>query len=108
MRCFCGGGKCHLNLTQASLARPKMSGHTQKGINMLRSYSAELNGSALVWLDQPPPDLKRARVLVVVEEEADSQVSASQSKRYNFAHLAGRLQWSGDAVLAQRESRDAW
>ena len=75
---------------------------------MLRSYSAELNGSELVWLDQPPPDLKRARVLVVVEEDADSQVSRSQSQRYNFAHLAGRLQWNGDALAAQRESRDAW
>ena len=75
---------------------------------MLRSYSAELNGSELVWLDQPPPDLKRARVLVVVEEDADSQVSTSQSQRYNFAHLAGQLQWNGDALAAQRESRDAW
>ena len=75
---------------------------------MLRSYSAELNGSELVWLDQPPPDLKRARVLVVVEEDADSQVSTSRSQRYNFAHLAGRLQWNGDALAAQRESRDAW
>lgn len=75
---------------------------------MLRSYSAELNGSELVWLDQPPPDLKRARVLVVVEEDADSQVSTFQSQRYNFAHLAGRLQWNGDALAAQRQSRDAW
>lgn len=77
-------------------------------MTMLRSYSAELNGSALVWLEQPPPNIKRTRVLVVVEEDADSQISASQPKRYNFAHLAGRLQWSGDAVTAQRESRDAW
>ena len=75
---------------------------------MLRSYSAELNGSALVWLEQPPPDIKRTRVLVVVEEDADSQVNDVQTKRYNFAHLAGRLQWSGDAVAAQRKSRDAW
>ena len=74
---------------------------------MWRSSSAQLNGSELVWLDQPPPDVKHARVLVVLEEEADSDASASKSKRYNFANLAGRLQWNGDAVAAQRESRDA-
>jgi hypothetical protein len=75
---------------------------------MLRSYSAEINGSELVWLDQPPPDIKRARVLVVVEEEVGLATGTSKSQRYNFAHLAGRLQWTGDAVAAQRESRDAW
>ena len=75
---------------------------------MLRSYSAQLNGSELVWLDLPPPDVKHARVLVVLEEEADTGASASKSNRYNFAHQAGRLQWNGDAVAAQRESRDAW
>ena len=74
---------------------------------MWRSYKAQLIGSELVWLDQPPPDVKLARVLVVLEEEADLDASASKSKRYNFANLAGRLQWNGDAVAAQRESRDA-
>ena len=82
-------------------------GHNDMGINMLRRYSAQLNGSELVWLDQPPPDVKHAHILVVLEEEADSDASASKSKRYNFANLAGRLQWNGDAVAAQRESRDA-
>ncbi len=75
---------------------------------MLRSYSAELHGSALVWLEQPPPDIKRARVLVVVEDQVDSHGGETRSKPYNFAHLAGRLQWAGDALAAQRESRDAW
>lgn len=75
---------------------------------MLRSYSAELSGSALVWLDQPPPDSKRTRVLVVMEGESAAKKGDSESKSYNFAHLAGRLQWRGDALAAQRESRDAW
>jgi hypothetical protein len=85
-----------------------MTAYVKEGINMLRSYSAELNGSELIWLDQPPPDIKRARVLVVVEEEVGLETGTSKSPRYNFAHLAGRLQWNGDAVAAQRESRDAW
>jgi hypothetical protein len=75
---------------------------------MLRSYSAELNGTALVWLDQPPPSLTHARVVVVVEDAAELPATPPQKARYDFAHLAGRLQWQGDAVAAQRELRDAW
>ncbi len=76
---------------------------------MLHSYSAELNSNQLIWLDQPPQPLIRKRVLVVVEEVAGSESisSPSPSPRYDFTHLAGRLQWNGDAVAAQRESRDA-
>lgn len=75
---------------------------------MLHSYSAELNGTQLIWLDQPPQPLIHKRVLVVMEEALDHEVTARRSSRYNFAHLAGRLQWDGDAVVAQRELRDAW
>ena len=85
-----------------------MAAKVNEGVNMLRSYSAELNGSELVWLDQPPPDIKRTRVLVVVEEEVGLEMGTSKSPCYNFARLAGRLQWNGDAVAAQRETRDAW
>ena len=34
---------------------------------MLRSYSAEINGTQLVWLDVPPEPLAGQRVLVVLE-----------------------------------------
>ena len=35
---------------------------------MLHSFQAELNGSQLIWIDQPPMPLLHQRVLVVVED----------------------------------------
>ena len=75
---------------------------------MLRSYSAELNGSAITWLENPPPPLVHARVLVVVEGVQDAASRASNATHYDFNDLAGKLQWRGDAVAAQRGVRDAW
>jgi hypothetical protein len=37
---------------------------------MLHSYQAELNGSQLIWIDQPPTPLAHQRVVVVVEAQA--------------------------------------
>ena len=74
---------------------------------MLRSYSAELNGSQLVWLEKPPEQSARQRVLVVVED-LKPVAEASPNKHYQLADLAGRLQWRGDAVQVQRMQRDAW
>lgn len=37
---------------------------------MLHSYQAELNGSQLIWIDQPPVPVAHRRVLVVVEDAA--------------------------------------
>lgn len=75
---------------------------------MLRSFSAELNGAELIWLDQPPANLSRARVLVVVDDDALASAQAPAAKRYEFADLVGKLQWCGDAVEAQHGQRDAW
>lgn len=74
---------------------------------MLQSYSAEINGSQLVWLDAPPTPLTHQRVLVVVEE-APAAESAAPAPRFNLSDLAGRLKWRGDALAAQRAQRDAW
>jgi hypothetical protein len=71
---------------------------------MLQSYSAELHGSQLVWLDKPPLHLTRQRVLVVVE----SLPEPVETKKYQLADLAGHLQWQGDALAVQRAQRDAW
>ncbi len=73
---------------------------------MLRSYSAVLNGSQLVWLEKPPERLVCQRVLVV--EDSKPVAEASSDKRYQLADLAGRLQWQGDALQIQRVQRDAW
>ena len=75
---------------------------------MLRSFSAELNGAELIWLDQPPANLSHARVLVVVDDALSVMPQALATKRYEFADLVGKLQWRGDAVKAQRGQRDAW
>lgn len=75
---------------------------------MLRSYSAQITGEKIIWLDQPPPCLPGARVLVVVEDAAYSTLQKSVGAKYDLADLAGRLTWKGDAVAAQREQRDAW
>lgn len=97
---------------------------------MLRSYSAQLNGAEIIWLDQPPANLVDVRVLVVVDDDlfpvgkvaavevpavelstrppAGVTTSAPIPVRYDLADLAGRLEWRGDAVVAQRAQRDAW
>ena len=49
----------------------------------------------------------RQRVLIVVED-SKPVTEASPGKRYQLADLAGRLQWQGDALQAQRVQRDAW
>nr|WP_315227128.1 hypothetical protein [uncultured Albidiferax sp.] len=73
---------------------------------MLRSYSAQLNGAELTWLGQPPVFVAGTRVLVVVDEEP--AVTEPAPVHYDLADLAGRLQWQGDAVAAQRAQRDGW
>lgn len=72
---------------------------------MLKSYSAEINGSQLIWIDKPPKNLKRQTVLVVIENTAPL---AAASKPYDLTDLVGRLTWQGDAIAEQRGQRDAW
>lgn len=75
---------------------------------MLRSYSAQLNGTELVWLNQPPADIAGASVLVVVDDANPTGKQAPDPARFDMTDLAGRLQWRGDAVATQRTQRDAW
>lgn len=71
---------------------------------MLKSYSAEISGSQLIWIDQPPKNLNRKQVLIVIEDSA----AENTAQLYDLTDLLGRLAWRGDAVAAQREQRDAW
>lgn len=73
---------------------------------MLRSDSAELNGSQLVWLEKSPEQLVRQRVLVVAED-SKSVADERTNMRYQRADVAGRLQWQGDIRQVQRVQRDA-
>ena len=50
---------------------------------------------------QLPPG--RAEVVIIA-----SPASESRARRYDFSDLAGRLQWTGDAVEEQRRLRDEW
>jgi hypothetical protein len=75
---------------------------------MLRSYSAQLKGDQIVWLDQTPVCPPGSRVLVVVETNDLPQVAHHANLRYELRDLVGRLGWKGDAVSAQRAQRDAW
>ena len=43
---------------------------------MLQTYQAQVNGSQLIWIDQPPAPLAHERVLIVVERA--NPVAASQ------------------------------
>ena len=72
---------------------------------MLKSYSAELSGSQLIWIDEPPKNLNRQPVLVVIE---NTSPEAGNNKSYDLTDLVGRLVWQGDAVTEQRKQRDAW
>lgn len=74
---------------------------------MLQSYSAQLKGNQLIWLDQTPVCLPDSRVLVVVET-SEVPLAPSQSGKYDLCDLVGQLSWRGDAVAAQRAQRDAW
>lgn len=76
---------------------------------MLHSYEAELNGSQLVWIDQPPAPLLHQRVVVVVETQAlNATPVAARVQGFRKARgCMGRA--SREQVLAGLESlREDW
>ena len=79
------------------------------GYTMLQSYQAELNGSQLIWIDQPPAPLAHQRVVVVVEGKAlDTQPAAQRIHGFRSARgCMGRV--SREQVLAGLNSlREDW
>jgi hypothetical protein len=76
---------------------------------MLHSYQAELNGSQLIWIDQPPMPLAHQRVVVVVEAQAvDAQPVLDRVQGFRKARgCMGRA--SREQVLAGLDSlREDW
>ncbi len=76
---------------------------------MLHSYQAELNGSQLIWIDQPPAPLLHQRVVVVVEAQpSDSTPVAARVQGFRKARgCMGRA--SREQVLAGLDSlREDW
>lgn len=52
---------------------------------MLNSYQAEINGSQLIWIDQPPEPVEHRRVLVVMEDIASAP---AKNPPTNSAYIA--------------------
>ncbi len=75
---------------------------------MLQSYRAQLDGEKIIWLDQAPRYAPGSRVIVVVEDQSDILPPPAKTTHYEFTDLVGRMQWTGNAVTAQRDQRDAW
>jgi hypothetical protein len=80
----------------------------QEEPTMLQSYSAQLKGNQLIWLDQTPICPPNSRVLVVVDTSELPLALPPPSGKYDLHDLVGQLSWHGDAVAAQRRQRDAW
>jgi hypothetical protein len=72
---------------------------------MLHSYQAELNGSQLIWIDQPPASVERRRVLVVLEEAAHMPTTQPSSAPIDAYTAFMRAQ--GCLGKASREQIDA-
>ena len=72
---------------------------------MLHSVPAQVVGSKIVWL-APEPALEPAQKVLVVWDDASGTESARRGIEVH--DLIGRFTWSGDALAAQREERDAW
>lgn len=65
---------------------------------------AEIDAAGHLRLDiatQLPPG--KAEVVLVATPAGNGR-----QRRYDFSDLAGRLEWSGDAVAEQRRLRDEW
>ena len=76
---------------------------------MLHSYQAELNGSQLIWIDQPPAPLSHTRVVVVVQAQEQGVVPVNERVQ-GFIKARGCMgRASREQVLAGLDSlREDW
>ena len=56
---------------------------------MLHSYQAEVHGTQLIWIDQPPAPLERRRVMVVIEDSPFSSAQPANDRLQNFLRARG-------------------
>jgi hypothetical protein len=75
---------------------------------MFHSYQAELNGSQLIWIDQPPAPLAHQRVVVVEALAETAEPAAKRMQGFRTARgCMGRA--SREQVLAGLNSlREDW
>ena len=74
---------------------------------MLQSYQAELNGSHLIWIDQPPNPIEHQRVLVVVENRSLETGDQRMQAFLNARGCLGRNRRK-DALDGLDALRDDW
>jgi hypothetical protein len=58
---------------------------------MLQTYQARVNGSQLIWIDQPAQPLAHEQVLIVVERTQSRQPGGKLSARQAFIQAEGIL-----------------
>lgn len=77
---------------------------------MSHSYQAELNGSQLIWIDQPPQPLRHQRVVVVVEVDRAVAEASANDRVQGFLNARGCMgRVDREQVLAGLASlRDDW
>jgi hypothetical protein len=77
---------------------------------MLQTYQAELNGSQLIWIDQPPAPVMHRRVVVVVEDAPASAAVPASDKVQAFLRARGCMgRASREQVLAGLNAlREDW
>lgn len=77
---------------------------------MLHTYQAEINGSQLIWIDQPPATLERRRVLVVVEDVQSLAAETTNDRLQAFNAARGCMgHATREQVLAElARLRDDW
>lgn len=46
--------------------------------------------------------------LVIQEKEEASNNEERKTKKYDFSHVYGKLQWKGDALTEQKKLRAEW
>ena len=77
---------------------------------MLHSYLAEVHGTQLIWIDQPPAPLERRRVMVVIEDVPALTAQPVNQRVQNFVQARGCMgSTSREQVLNDLAAlRDDW
>lgn len=76
---------------------------------MLHSFDAQLQGNQVIWLGACPPPHSRARRIVVVLDDADTEIE-SDALTEVFNRARGSLgKGKRETILAElAKSRDEW
>jgi len=71
------------------------------------SLTTNIHGDGHLHVDVPTKLAPGTVEVVVVIQRAGGEAGAKAAE-YDFSDITGRLQWQGDAIVAQRSLRDEW